>query len=73
VTWASTAAEFRSQAECLADSLGLYVFGVEHEHPVANDTDSAVSEEIADMIERAESNPSAILYGTFHTYLRDQA
>jgi hypothetical protein len=73
VTWASDAVEFREKAECLADSLGLYVFGVEHEHPVANDMDSAVSEEIADLIERAESNPNAILYGTFHTYPRDQA
>jgi hypothetical protein len=73
VTWASDAVEFREKAECLADSLGLYVFGVEHEHPVADDMDSAVSEEIADLIERAESNPNAILYGTFHTYPRDQA
>jgi hypothetical protein len=73
VTWASDAAEFREKTECLAASLGLYVFGVEDEHPVADDMGSAVSEEIADLIERAESNPNAILYGTFHTYRRDEA
>jgi hypothetical protein len=73
VTWASDGVEFREKAECLADSLALYVFGVEHEHPVADDMDSPVSEEIADLIQRAESNPNAILYGTFHTYPRDQA
>jgi hypothetical protein len=73
VTWASTAAEFRSQADRLAASLGLYVFGVEGEHPVANDAPCAVNEQVADLIERAEQNPSAILYGTFHTYRSDDA
>ena len=67
VTWASNPAEFRDKAECLAASLKLYVFGVEGEHPVANDPPGAVNG-IAGLIERAEGNPNAILYGTFYTY-----
>jgi hypothetical protein len=73
VTWASSAAEFRSQADCLAASLGLYVFGIEGELPVADEAPCAVNDEIADLIERAEQNPNAILYGTFHTYRSDGA
>ena len=42
VTWASNTAEFRDKAERLAASLKLYVFGVEGEHPVANDPPGAV-------------------------------
>jgi hypothetical protein len=71
VTWASTAAEFRNQADRLAASLGLYVFGVEGEHPIADVVPRAFSDEIADLIERAEHNPNAILYGTFHKYRSD--
>jgi len=67
VTWASNPTEFRDKAECLAASLRLYVFGVEGEHPVANDPPGAVNQ-IAGLIERAEGNPNAILYGTFYTY-----
>jgi hypothetical protein len=72
VTWASNSAEFRNKAERLAASLGLYVLGVEGEHPVADDPPLA-SDEVADLLERAGANPSAILYGTFHTYRHDDA
>jgi hypothetical protein len=71
VTWASNTVEFRSQADRFADSLGLYVFGVEGEHPVADEAPRTINDEIADLIERAEQNPNAILYGTFHKYRSD--
>ena len=73
VTWASDSAEFRTRTEMLATSLGLYVFGIEGEHPIDKDECSPDAEEIAELIERAEGNPDAILYGTFHTYPRDDA
>jgi hypothetical protein len=72
VTWASNSAEYRNKAERLAASLGLYVFGVEGAHPVADDPPSS-ADEIADLLERAEANPNAILYGTFHTYRSEDA
>jgi hypothetical protein len=73
VTWASNSAEFPDKAARLAASLGLYVFEVEREHPVGHDPSSEVNDEIADLINRAEGNPDAILYGTFHTYRHDNA
>jgi hypothetical protein len=33
----------------------------------------SVTEEVDDMLLRAESNPNAIIYGTFHRYPFDEA
>jgi hypothetical protein len=73
VTWACDAAEFRKTAETIAATLELYVLGVERERPLAKwlETESP-REEIEDMIQRAETNPNAIVYGTFHRYRVDQ-
>jgi hypothetical protein len=73
VTWAADAVEFRNRTERVAASLGLYVFGIEAEHPVTLDSAGDISDEVAELIERAEGNPAAILNGTFHTYRRDGA
>lgn len=73
VTWASNSAEFRNRTELLATSLGLYVLGIEGEHPIQPDGYTTVTEEIAEMIERAAGNPDAILHGTFHTYRHNDA
>jgi hypothetical protein len=73
VTRASNSAEFRNKAARFAASLGQYIFGVEGDHTVADDPSTAINDDIADLIERAEGNPNAILYGTFHTYRRDDA
>jgi hypothetical protein len=74
VTWASNTTEYRQKAEVLAEHLNLYVMSVEGEEPVAcMEGRVGLTEEIADLISRAESNPEAILYGTFHTYLFDEA
>ena len=74
VTWACTAAEFRKKADTIAETLNLYVISIEREEPIAERTKKiTVSDEIEDMIERAESNPNAIVYGTFHTYPFNEA
>jgi hypothetical protein len=74
VTWASNADEFRSNADLVLAELGLFVVEVEDPEPVAIRTKKAkFEEEIEDMIARAETNPNAIIYGTFHTWKRDTA
>jgi hypothetical protein len=74
VTWACDAKEFRKKADRIAATLNLYVIGIEGEESLAQRTNKRIlSGEIEDMILRAESNPSAIVYGTFHTYRSDEA
>ena len=74
VTWARDAEEFRTKSEVIAATLEMYVMGVEEAEPVAERTMKCqLTEEIADMVSRAESNPNAIIYATFHTYPFDEA
>lgn len=73
VTWACNATEFRKKADTIVATLGLYVAGIEGEEPLAQWTKRRTpSEEIEDMIQRAEFNPNAIVWGTFHRYRFDQ-
>jgi hypothetical protein len=74
VTWACSAAEFRQKADKVIATLdNLYVIGVEGEEPLAQWTEKRTpSEEIEDMIQRAEFNPNAIVWGTFHQYRVDE-
>jgi len=52
----------------------MYVADVEEAEPLTQRTKNwTLTEEIEDMVFRAESNPNAIVYGTFHTYPFDQA
>jgi hypothetical protein len=74
VTWACDATEFRRNVEIIAAKMDFYVAGIEDAGPFAERTkQSTVSEEIEDMVLRAESNPNAIIYGTFHQYPFDGA
>jgi hypothetical protein len=74
LTWAGNSGEFRSKAETIAASLDLYVVGVQRDQPLtARLANSLLSEELEDMISRAEGNPNAIIWGTFHTWNFDTA
>src|SRR5579864_1331237 len=74
ITWARSANEFRNKAETIAATLNLYVIGIQGEEPLAERTKKCtLSEDIEEMILRAESNPNAIVYGTFHTYPFNEA
>jgi hypothetical protein len=74
VTWARNPTEFRSKAETIAATLDLYVVGVETEQPLsARLAKASPSEELEDMISRAEGNPNAIIWGTFHRWNFDTA
>ncbi|HZU26197.1 MAG TPA: hypothetical protein VFA04_11780 [Bryobacteraceae bacterium] len=74
VTWAADPEQFRHKAEVLAGTLDMYVFGVEGAEPLADRAArSTLADEIEDMMIRAEGNPNAIIYGTFHRYPHDEA
>jgi len=74
ITWAASKDEFRVKAETIAAELEMYVADIEEDEPVAARLENhTVSEEVEDLIEQAQTNPNAILYATFHTYLNDDA
>ena len=74
VIWACDAEGFREKAETIAATIQMYVAGVEGAEPLIKRTEKRLlTEEIDDMVVRAESNPNAIVYGTFHTYPFDEA
>jgi hypothetical protein len=74
VTWASDQEGFRRKAEIIAATLDMFVIDVEGAEPVAQRAEKwSMTEEIDDMLSRAQSNPDAIVYGTFHRYPFDEA
>ncbi|HKR94646.1 MAG TPA: hypothetical protein VJW55_04770 [Candidatus Angelobacter sp.] len=74
ITWACDSASFQTKAETIAATMDLYVVEIEDEEPLVERTsDSTLSEELEDMRARAEFNPNAIVYGTFHQYSHDDA
>jgi|SRR6185312_13825650 len=74
LTWASNASEYRVKAETIAATLDLYVVGVQKEQPLSERLVNVTpSEELEDMISRAESNPNAIVWGTFYRWNFDTA
>ena len=74
VTWAPDPDGFRAKCEIIAKSLNLWVADIDASEPLAERMKKiTLSEEMEDMIFRAERNPNAIVYGTFHRYRFDQA
>jgi hypothetical protein len=77
VTWATDAAEYRRYADGVIGELGgLFVSDVLNAEPVEvrrARLDDGFDEDIEDMISRAEANPNAIIYGTFHMFEKDDA
>ena len=77
VTWAVDAEQYRRNAELVIGGLGgLFVSDVLNPEPVEDRRARAGSrfdENIEDLILRAQSNPNAILYGSFHIFEKDDA
>jgi hypothetical protein len=74
VTWGQSADGFRTKAELVAQIVNMFVAGVERAEPLAERKEKwTLTEEVEDIIRRAESNPDAIIFGTFHTYRHDEA
>jgi hypothetical protein len=75
VTWASDAEEYWRNAELVVAKLGLFIGEVVSPEPVEmrRKREGAFEEDIEDMVSRAQDNPNAIIYGTFHTFEKDNA
>lgn len=77
ITWASDAEEYERKARLVIGHLGgLFLSEVIDPEPVdmrRTKKNCDFEEEIEDMILRAEGNPNAIIYGTFHTFEKDDA
>jgi hypothetical protein len=77
VTWAADAEQYRRNVELVVGGLGgLFVSDVLNPGPVEASrarSGSGFDEEIEDLIARAQANPDAIIYGTFHTFEKDDA
>ena len=74
VTWARDAEDFRRNADLVLGQLKLFIVDVENTELVSVRREKAVlDEDIEDMIDRAQDNPNAIIYGTFHSWDGDTA
>lgn len=74
VTWATDAEEYRRNVDVVLSKLGLFVVEVENPEPISIRRQKAkLDEVIEEMIERAQDNPDAIIYGAFHKWDRDTA
>ena len=75
VTWASNATEFKQKAKLMFGELCLFVAGIQNPEPVEvrREREGDLEDSIEDIISRAENNPNAIIYSTFHLYERDDA
>jgi hypothetical protein len=75
ITWAYDSVSFRNKAETIAATMDLHVVESEGEGPLFKRFGDFIipNEELEDMHSRAEHNPNAIVYGTFHQYSHDDA
>jgi hypothetical protein len=74
ITWASNEEEFRKKVEIIASKLVVFVVEIEAAEPVSQRKERlGLSGDLGELVESAEHNPNAILYGTFHNYLKDDA
>lgn len=75
VTWAADAEQYRRNAELVIRGLGgLFVSDVLNPEPVETRkarSGSEFDENMEDLISRAQANPNAIVYGSFHMFERD--
>lgn len=77
VTWASSVEEYEGNARLIIGELGgMYVSEFIDPEPLERRRTKRgghLENEIEEMAARAEQNPNAIIYGTFHTYESDDA
>jgi len=67
-TWARHYDEFKRKCGQMAETHGWMLLGVERASPVPDDR--IFSNDVEDMLERTRENREAIIYGTFHSFLR---
>jgi hypothetical protein len=75
ITWAADADGYRRNAELVLGELRLFVVDVVHPEPVEarRGREGDFEEAIEDMIDRAQDNANAIIFGAFHLWKNDDA
>ena len=77
VTWAADAEQYRCKVEQVIQGLGgLFVSDVLNPEPVEARrarSGGGLGEQMEDLTSRAQANPNAIIYGSFHGFERDDA
>ena len=69
VTWACDVPTFRQKADEIARTLKMFVAEIENAEPLAERRKVwNLTEEVDDMVSRAEFNPDAIVFGTFYVF-----
>ena len=66
--WAGSFDEFARKCRQMAESHGWKLLNVERASPVPDDR--IFNNDVEDMLERTRENRDAIIYGTFHAYMR---
>jgi hypothetical protein len=66
VTWANGTSEYADSVTTVFAGYGWTVLGIENERPI--DCETNFSEEIAEIIESAKTNPNACIFATFYSY-----
>jgi hypothetical protein len=66
VTWAESSSAYLDSVTAVFSKYNWTVLGVEGARPVQSAAD--FGEAVTDIVERAQSNPSACIYSTFHYY-----
>ena len=67
-TWAVDLDEFVEKSKQMLEHYGWRLLGVQNAVPIDDSRD--FEGEVRQMIERTRTNPSAVIYGTFHVYPR---
>jgi hypothetical protein len=66
VTWASAVSDYVDSVTSVFNEYGWTVLGADNVRPTAGE--GGFSEEITEIIKRAQQNPKACIYSTFHYY-----
>jgi hypothetical protein len=66
--WAGSYDEFARKCRLMLESHGWKLLSVERASPVPDDR--IFSNDVEDMLERTRENRDAIIFGTFHSYMK---
>jgi hypothetical protein len=67
-TWAGSYDEFARKCGQMLENHGWKLLSVERASPVPDDR--IFSNEVEDMLERTRENREAVIFGTFHSYMK---
>jgi len=72
VAWADSPVSFNGKTNVIAKRLNMFVASIDDAEPLSARAGTA-TEEVDDLVRQAESDPEAIVFGTFDSYPSDDA